>query len=55
MALFRNLGVKLRGSLCGVLTYASVKPLIFLDLAKNDSFMNWKPKVPRTILFVDGH
>jgi len=55
MALFRNLGVKLRGSLCGVLTYASVKPLVFLDLAKIYSFMNWKPKVPPTMLFVYGH
>ena len=40
--LFRNLGVKLRGSLCDVLTYVSAQPLVFLDLAKNCSFMNRK-------------
>jgi hypothetical protein len=54
MALFRNLGVKLRGSLCDVLQYVSAQPLVFLDLAKNCSFMNWKPIVP-TVVLMDGH
>jgi hypothetical protein len=42
MALFGNLGVKLRGCLCGVPRYASAQLLVFLDLAENCSFMNWK-------------
>jgi hypothetical protein len=54
MALFRNLGVKLRGSLCDVLKYVSAQPLVFLDLAKNSSFMNWKPAGPIAEL-MDGH
>ena len=33
MALFRNLGVKLRVPLCDVLTYVSAQTLVFLDLA----------------------
>ena len=36
---FRNLCVKLRGSLCDVLKYVSAYPLVFLDLAKNCRFM----------------
>ncbi len=42
MALFRNLCVNLRDSLCGVRQYASAQSLDFLDLTKNCSFMNWK-------------
>jgi hypothetical protein len=42
MAFFRNLGVKLRASLCDVQKYASAEPLVFLDLAKKSAFMNWK-------------
>jgi hypothetical protein len=42
MALFGNLGVKLRGCLCGVPRYVSAQLLVFLDLAENCSFMNWK-------------
>ena len=53
MALLRNLGVKLRGSLCDVLKYVSAQPLVFLDLAER-SFMNWKPTVP-TVELIDGH
>ena len=49
----RNLGVKLRGSLCDVLKYVSAQPLAFLDLAKR-SFMNWKPIGPVAEL-MDGH
>jgi len=54
MALFRNLGVKLRVPLCDVLTYVSAQTLVFLDLAKNCSFLNWKPSVP-TFELMDGH
>ena len=54
MALFHNLGVKLRGSLCDVPKYVSAQPLVFLDLAKNSSFMNWKLTV-LTVELVDGH
>ncbi len=61
MALFRNppvesgqVGVKLRVSLCDVLSYVSAKTLVFLDLAENCSFLNWKPAVP-TIELMDGH
>jgi hypothetical protein len=54
MALFRNLGVKLRVLLCDVLTYVSAQSLVFLDLAENFSFMNWKPTVPTSTL-MDGH
>ena len=54
MALFRNLGVKLRVSLCDVLSYLFAQPLVFLDLAENCSFLNWKPAVP-TSSFMDGH
>jgi len=40
MAFFRNLCVKLRCCLCGVLLqYASAQPLAFLDLTKNCSFL----------------
>ena len=70
MALFRNLGVnqpeadkssrrltRLRSCLCDVPRYASVQPLVFLDLAENCSFLNWKlTLVPIVFLrFVDGH
>ena len=54
MVLLRNPGVKLRGSLCDVLKYVSAQPLVFLDLAENFSFMNWKPTVP-TVELIDGH
>ena len=54
MALSRNLGVKLRGSLCDVLQCVSAQPLVFLDLAKNSAFMNWKLIVP-TVGLMDGH
>ena len=54
MALFRNLGVKLRVSLCDVLSYVSAQTLVFLDLAKNYSFLNWRPAVP-TATLMDGH
>ena len=57
MALFRNLGVKLRVCLCDVPRYASAQLLVFLDLAENCSFLNWKlTLVPIEFLrFVDGH
>ena len=42
MALFRNLGVKLRDRLCDVRSYVSAQTLDFLDLAKNCSFLIWK-------------
>jgi hypothetical protein len=43
MALFGNLGVNLRGCLCGVLRYASAQLLVSLDLADPDgSGLNWK-------------
>ncbi|MFO7785526.1 MAG: hypothetical protein R6V25_12915 [Desulfatiglandales bacterium] len=42
MVFFANLGVNLRGCLCGVLQYASAQPLDFLDLDKKSSFLNWK-------------
>ncbi len=54
MALFRNLGVELRGSLCDVQSYVSAQALVFLDLAKNCSFLNWKPAVFINTL-MDGH
>jgi len=54
MALFRNFGVKLRGSLCDVLSYVSAQPLVFLDLAENRSFLNWKLRVP-TVTLMNGH
>jgi len=54
MALFRNLGVKLQVSLCDVLTYASAQTLVFLKLAQNCSFLNWKLTVP-TATLLDGH
>ena len=54
MALFHNIGVKLRVSLCDVLSYVSAQTLVFLDLAKNCSFLNWKPTVPK-VLLMDGH
>jgi len=48
MALFRNLGVKLRVPLCDVLTYVSAQTLVFLDLVPpwRDAFLNWKRIVP---------
>ena len=54
MAIFHNLGVKLRVPLCDVLTYVSAQTLVLLDLAENFSFLNWKPSVP-TLGFMDGH
>jgi len=42
MAIFHNLGVNLRGSLCDVLQYVSAQPLDFLDLVKTISFLKWK-------------
>ena len=54
MALLRNLGVKLRVTLCDVLKYVSAQTLVFLDLAKNYAFLNWKPTVP-TLGSMDGH
>ena len=54
MALFHNLGVKLRISLCDVLTYVSAQNLVFLELAENCSFLNWKPTVPAATL-MDAH
>ena len=53
MALFRNLGVKLRVSLCDVLTYVSAQTFVFLELAER-SFLNWKLTVP-TATLMDGH
>jgi len=54
MAFFYNLGVKLRASLCDVLSYVSAQTLVFLDLAKKYSFLNWKPVVPKAS-FMNGH
>ena len=54
MSLFHNLVVKLRVSLCDVLAYVSAQTLVFLDLEKNCSFLNWKPAVP-TVTLMDGH
>ncbi len=54
MALFRNICVKLRVSLCDVLSYVSAQTLVLLDLAKNCSFLNWKPAVS-TIAIMDGN
>jgi hypothetical protein len=42
MVFFTNLGVNLRGSLCGVHVHASAQPLDFLDIGKKSSFLNWK-------------
>ncbi|MFO7786105.1 MAG: hypothetical protein R6V25_15860 [Desulfatiglandales bacterium] len=42
MVFFANLGVNLRGCLCGVPQYASAQPLDLLDLDKKSSFLNWK-------------
>ena len=42
MALFHNLGVKLRGCLCDVPRYASAQHLVFIDLVENCLFLNWK-------------
>ncbi|MFO7784513.1 MAG: hypothetical protein R6V25_07770 [Desulfatiglandales bacterium] len=54
MVFFANLGVNLRGCLCGVLQYASAQPLDFLDLDKKSSFLNWKlPSAQKA--FLDGH
>ncbi|MGM0665622.1 MAG: hypothetical protein ACQET7_15780 [Thermodesulfobacteriota bacterium] len=54
MVFFANLGVNLRGCLCGVLQYASAQPLDFLDLDKKSSFLNWKLASARKA-FPDGH
>ncbi|MFO7784721.1 MAG: hypothetical protein ACQET7_08825 [Thermodesulfobacteriota bacterium] len=54
MVFFANLGVNLRGCLCGVLRYASAQPLDFLDLDKKSSFLNWKLASARKA-FLDGH
>jgi hypothetical protein len=42
MVFFANLGVNLRGSLCGVPKHASAQPLDFLDIDKKSAFLNWK-------------
>ena len=39
---FRNLCVNLLNFLCDVPRYASAQLLVFLDLAENCSFLNWK-------------
>ncbi|MFO7784400.1 MAG: hypothetical protein R6V25_07180 [Desulfatiglandales bacterium] len=54
MVFFANLGVNLRGCLCGVLQYASAQPLDFLDLDKKSSFLNWKLAIAKKT-FLDGH
>ncbi|MFO7784768.1 MAG: hypothetical protein R6V25_09060, partial [Desulfatiglandales bacterium] len=54
MVFFANLGVNLRGCLCGVLQYASAQPLDFLDLDKKSSFLKWKLASARKA-FLDGH
>ncbi len=54
MVFFANLGVNLRGCLCGVLQYASAQPLDFLDLDKKSSFLNWKLASARKA-FLDEH
>jgi hypothetical protein len=54
MALFRNLGVNLRVSLCDLPQYVSQPTLDFLNLAKNRSFPARKPPRPHTD-FPDGH
>ncbi|MFO7784549.1 MAG: hypothetical protein ACQET7_15345 [Thermodesulfobacteriota bacterium] len=54
MVFFANLGVNLRGCLCGVLQYASAQPLDFLDLDKKPSFLNWKLANAQKA-FLDGH
>ncbi|MGM0664424.1 MAG: hypothetical protein ACQET7_09595 [Thermodesulfobacteriota bacterium] len=54
MVFFANLGVNLRGCLCGVLQYASAQPLDFLDLDKKSSFLNWKLASAQKA-FLDGH
>ena len=54
MALFRNLGVKLRACLCDIPRYASAQPLVFLDLVENCSFLSWKLLVPIDGLLIHG-
>ncbi|MFO7784902.1 MAG: hypothetical protein ACQET7_07590 [Thermodesulfobacteriota bacterium] len=54
MVFFANLGVNLRGCLCGVLQYASAQPLDLLDLDKKSSFLNWKLASAQKG-FLDGH
>ncbi|MFO7784773.1 MAG: hypothetical protein ACQET7_14625 [Thermodesulfobacteriota bacterium] len=54
MVFFANLGVNLRGCLCGVLQYASAQPLDLLDLDKKSSFLNWKLANAQKA-FLDGH
>ncbi|MFO7784784.1 MAG: hypothetical protein ACQET7_12700 [Thermodesulfobacteriota bacterium] len=54
MVFFANLGVNLRGCLCGVLQYASAQPLDFLDLDKKSSFLNWKLASAQKA-FLDGN
>ncbi|MFO7783966.1 MAG: hypothetical protein ACQET7_11305 [Thermodesulfobacteriota bacterium] len=54
MVFFANLGVNLRGCLCGVLQYASAQPLDLLDLDKKSSFLNWKLASAKKA-FLDGH
>ena len=41
MAIFPNICVNLRDSLCGVRMYASAEFLDCLDLVKNISFLDW--------------
>ncbi|MFO7785564.1 MAG: hypothetical protein R6V25_13105 [Desulfatiglandales bacterium] len=54
MVFFANLGVNLRGCLCGVLQYASAQPLDFLELDKKSSFLNWKLASAQKA-FLNGH
>ncbi|MFO7783561.1 MAG: hypothetical protein ACQET7_00650 [Thermodesulfobacteriota bacterium] len=53
MVFFANLGVNLRGCLCGVL-HVSAQPLDLLDLDKKSSFLNWKLANAQKA-FLDGH
>ena len=48
LALFRNLGVNLRVSLCDVPEYVSAQTLDFLNLATNHSFPPRKPRRSHT-------
>jgi hypothetical protein len=54
MAIFHNLSVNLRDSLCDVQSYVSAQSLDFLDLVKNLLFLNWT--LSRALfVFLDGH
>jgi hypothetical protein len=54
MVVFRNLIVDLQDSLCDALQCVSAQSLDLLDLAKNLSFLNWKPASARKA-FLDAH